>query len=121
MFVVEVVWIVFSSIDFGIVFLYDYEDLFCKLFIWKEFKEVCNMCFLFYIFFGFYGGVMYFGFEVYIFKGCVLWILKYVEVDYVVIKFVDSFFKIEYEKFDGEIMFDILMSVFWIGINYEED
>lgn len=37
------------------------------------------------------------------------------------IKDVKDCSKIEYFKFDGEIMFDILISVSRMGMNYEED
>jgi electron-transferring-flavoprotein dehydrogenase len=117
----EAAWTALSSTDSGTVFLYDYEDSLRKSSIWKELKEVRNMRPSFHTPLGLYGGVMYSGLEAYILKGRVPWTLKHAEADYAATKPADSFPKIEYEKPDGEITFDILTSVSRTGTNHEED
>lgn len=117
----EAAWTALSSTDSGTVFLYDYEDSLRKSSIWKELKEVRNMRPSFHTPLGLYGGVMYSGIDAFIFKGRVPWTFKHAQPDHAATKPADSFPKIEYEKPDGEITFDILTSVSRTGTNHEED
>lgn len=110
-----------SGSDQGTVFLYDYEDSLRKSSIWKELKEVRNMRPSFHTPLGLYGGVAYSGLEAYLLKGRVPWTLKHKLPDHAATKPADKFPKIEYEKPDGKISFDILTSVSRTGTNHEED
>lgn len=105
----------------GTVFLYDYEDALRKSSIWKELKEVRNMRPSFHNPLGLYGGVAYSGLEAFILKGRVPWTLKHKTPDHAATKLADNYPKIEYEKPDGKITFDILTSVSRTGTNHEED
>ncbi|KAL6827682.1 hypothetical protein V8C40DRAFT_202713 [Trichoderma camerunense] len=105
----------------GTVFLYDYEDALRKSSIWKELKEVRNMRPSWHNPLGVYGGVAYSGLEAYVLKGRVPWTFKHGKPDYASTKPADKFPKIEYEKPDGKITFDILTSVSRTGTNHEED
>jgi len=64
---------------------------------------------------------MYSGLEAYILKGRVPWTLKHKGTDSSATKTADQCEKIEYEKPDGKISFDILTSVSRTGTNHEED
>lgn len=103
------------------VFLYTYEDRLRDSYIWKELKEVRNMRPSFHTSLGIYGGIMYSGLEAYLFKGRVPWTLKHKGTDAGATQTADRHKKIEYEKPDGEITFDILTSVSRTGTNHEED
>ncbi|TVY48579.1 putative electron transfer flavoprotein-ubiquinone oxidoreductase, mitochondrial [Lachnellula occidentalis] len=105
----------------GSIFLYDYEDSLRNSYIWKELKEVRNMRPSFHTPLKLFGGIMYSGLEAYILKGRVPWTLKHAEPDYAATKTADQYSKIEYEKPDGKISFDILTSVSRTGTNHEED
>ena len=103
------------------VFLYGYEEALRESPIWKELKEVRNFRPSFHNPLGLYGGIMYSGLEAYLLKGRVPWTLKHKTRDHEATKPADSFPKIEYEKPDGQISFDILTSVSRTGTNHEED
>lgn len=105
----------------GGVFLYQYEDSLRKSSIWKELTEVRNMRPSFHTPLGIYGGVAYSGLEAFVLRGKAPWTLKHKEPDYAATKPADKFPKIEYEKPDGKITFDILTSVSRTGTNHEED
>lgn len=110
-----------SDKDSGTVFLYDYEDALRKSTIWSELKEVRNMRPSFHSPLKNYGGIMYSGLEAYLLKGRVPWTLKHKGTDYGNTKTADQCEKIEYEKPDGKITFDLLTSVSRTGTNHEED
>ncbi|CAG9943761.1 unnamed protein product [Clonostachys rosea f. rosea IK726] len=117
----EAAWNALSSSDEGTVFLYEYEESLRKSPIWKELKEVRNMRPSFHSPLGMYGGIVYSGLEAYVLKGRTPWTLKHKTPDYASTKPADKFPKIEYEKPDGKISFDILTSVSRTGTNHEED
>ncbi|TEY35169.1 hypothetical protein BOTCAL_0601g00020 [Botryotinia calthae] len=117
----EATWTALEKNDEGSVFLYDYEDSLRKSYIWKELKEVRNMRPSFHSPLKLYGGIMYSGLEAYVFKGKVPWTLKHKSTDAAATKLADQCTKIEYEKPDGKISFDILTSVSRTGTNHEED
>lgn len=117
----EAAWTATNDNTEGTVFLYGYEDALRKSSIWKELKEVRNMRPSFHNPLGLYGGIMYSGLEAYILKGKTPWTLKHKTPDYAATKPADQFPKIEYEKPDGKISFDILTSVSRTGTNHEED
>ncbi|CAH0052857.1 unnamed protein product [Clonostachys solani] len=117
----EAAWNALSSTDEGTVFLYEYEESLRKSPIWKELKEVRNMRPSFHSPLGMYGGIVYSGLEAYVLKGRTPWTLKHKTPDYASTKPADKFPKIEYEKPDGKISFDILTSVSRTGTNHEED
>lgn len=103
------------------VYLFQYEDALKKSSIWKELTEVRNIRPSFHTPFGLYGGIAYSGLEALILKGRVPWTLNHKKPDYAATKPADKFPKIEYEKPDGKITFDILTSVSRTGTNHEED
>ncbi|KAM0251614.1 hypothetical protein ACHAP5_001623 [Fusarium lateritium] len=107
--------------DDGTVFLYDYENKLRDSPIWKELKEVRNMRPSFHTPLGLYGGIMYSGLEAYVLKGRVPWTFKHKTPDHASTLPADKVPKIEYEKPDGKITFDILTSVSRTGTNHEED
>lgn len=118
----EAAWTALSEkTDEGTVFLYDYETKLRESSIWKELHEVRNMRPSFHNPLGLYGGIMYSGLEAYIFKGRVPWTLKHKTTDHESILPADKVPKIEYEKPDGKLTFDILTSVSRTGTNHEED
>ncbi|KAH7380820.1 electron transfer flavoprotein-ubiquinone oxidoreductase-like protein [Cadophora sp. MPI-SDFR-AT-0126] len=117
----EATWNALSSSDNGTIFLYDYEESLRKSFIWKELKEVRNMRPSFHSPLKLYGGIMYSGLEAYILKGKVPWTLSHKGTDAAATRTADQCKKIEYEKPDGKISFDILTSVSRTGTNHEED
>jgi electron-transferring-flavoprotein dehydrogenase len=117
----EAAWQALKEGNDGSVFLYDYEDSLRKSWIWKELKEVRNMRPSFHSPLGLYGGVMYSGLEAFLFKGRVPWTLKNKILDHASTKPADQCKKIEYEKPDNKITFDILTSVSRTGTNHEED
>ncbi|KAM0561079.1 hypothetical protein ACHAPJ_003580 [Fusarium lateritium] len=118
----EAAWTALSEkTDDGTVFLYDYENKLRDSPIWKELKEVRNMRPSFHNPLGLYGGIMYSGLEAYIFKGLVPWTLKHKTPDHASTLPADKVPKIEYEKPDGKLTFDILTSVSRTGTNHEED
>lgn len=117
----EAAWDALKGGDSGSVFLYNYEDSLRESWIWKELKEVRNMRPSFHSPLGLYGGIMYSGLEAFILKGRVPWTLKHKVADHAATKPADKCKKIEYEKPDGKISFDILTSVSRTGTNHEED
>ncbi|KAG9238633.1 electron transfer flavoprotein-ubiquinone oxidoreductase-like protein [Amylocarpus encephaloides] len=117
----EAAWAALGNTDAGTIFLYDYEESLRKSSIWKELKEVRNMRPSFHTPLKLYGGIMYSGLEAYILKGMGPWTLKHKGTDYSATKTADQCQKIEYEKPDGKISFDILTSVSRTGTNHEED
>ncbi|KAL6918017.1 hypothetical protein FSHL1_009446 [Fusarium sambucinum] len=118
----EAAWTALSEkTDEGTVFLYDYENKLRDSSIWKELHEVRNMRPSFHTPLGLYGGIMYSGLEAYVFKGRVPWTLKHKTPDHEAILPADKVPKIEYEKPDGKLTFDILTSVSRTGTNHEED
>jgi electron-transferring-flavoprotein dehydrogenase len=117
----EATWTALGNTDAGTIFLYDYEDALRKSTIWKELKEVRNMRPSFHNPFKLYGGILYSGLEAFILRGKVPWTLKHKGTDYSATKTADQCTKIEYEKPDGKISFDILTSVSRTGTNHEED
>ncbi|TVY32843.1 putative electron transfer flavoprotein-ubiquinone oxidoreductase, mitochondrial [Lachnellula subtilissima] len=117
----EAAYSAISQTTSGSIFLYDYEDSLRKSYIWKELKEVRNMRPSFHSPLKLYGGIMYSGLEAYILKGKMPWTLKHGKPDYAATKTADRYPKIEYEKPDGKISFDILTSVSRTGTNHEED
>lgn len=117
----EAAYSAISNASDGSIFLYDYEDSLRKSSIWKELKEVRNMRPSFHSPLKLYGGIMYSGLEAYVLKGRVPWTLKHGAPDYAATKSADQYPKIEYEKPDGKISFDILTSVSRTGTNHEED
>ncbi|TAQ87171.1 hypothetical protein B7494_g4483 [Chlorociboria aeruginascens] len=117
----EATWTALGNADNGTIFLYDYEESLRKSSIWKELKEVRNMRPSFHTPLKLYGGIMYSGLEAYVFKGRVPWTLKHKGTDSSATRTADQCKKIEYEKPDGQISFDILTSVSRTGTNHEED
>ncbi|KAH8665790.1 electron transfer flavoprotein-ubiquinone oxidoreductase-like protein [Tricladium varicosporioides] len=117
----EATWTALGNSDAGTIFLYDYEDALRKSSIWKELKEVRNMRPSFHTPLKLFGGIMYSGLEAYVLKGKVPWTLKHKGTDHGATKNADQCNKIEYEKPDGKISFDILTSVSRTGTNHEED
>ncbi|KAF5968098.1 hypothetical protein FCOIX_11590 [Fusarium coicis] len=118
----EAAWTAISEkTDEGTVFLYDYENKLRDSPIWKELKEVRNMRPSFHTPLGLYGGIMYSGLEAYVFKGRVPWTLRHKTPDHAATLPADKVPKIEYEKPDGKLTFDILTSVSRTGTNHEED
>ncbi|KAF5628540.1 uncharacterized protein FTJAE_8828 [Fusarium tjaetaba] len=118
----EAAWTAISEkTDEGTVFLYDYENKLRDSPIWKELKEVRNMRPSFHTPLGLYGCIMYSGLEAYILKGRVPWTLKHKTPDHAATLPADKVRKIEYEKPDGKLTFDILTSVSRTGTNHEED
>jgi electron-transferring-flavoprotein dehydrogenase len=118
----EAAWTALSEkTDEGTIFLYDYENKLRESSIWKELHEVRNMRPSFHTPLGLYGGIMYSGLEAYVFKGRVPWTLKHKTPDHEAILPADKVPKIEYEKPDGKLTFDILTSVSRTGTNHEED
>ncbi|RFU33745.1 Electron-transferring-flavoprotein dehydrogenase, partial [Scytalidium lignicola] len=117
----EATWTALVNSHDGTVFLYDYEDALRKSYIWKELKEVRNMRPSFHSPLKLYGGIMYSGLEAFVLKGRVPWTLKHKTTDAAATKTADQCPKIEYEKPDGKISFDILTSVSRTGTNHEED
>lgn len=109
-----------SDVDGG-VFLYQYEEELRKSSIWKELSEVRNMRPSFHTPLGIYGGVAYSGLEAFVLRGKAPWTLSHKQPDHAATKPADQFPKIEYEKPDGKITFDILTSVSRTGTNHEED
>lgn len=109
-----------SDVDGG-VFLYQYEEELRKSSIWKELSEVRNMRPSFHTPLGIYGGVAYSGLEAFVLRGKAPWTLSHKQPDHAATKPADKFPKIEYEKPDGKITFDILTSVSRTGTNHEED
>lgn len=107
--------------DEGSLFLYDYEKSLRESWIWKELKEVRNMRPSFQGPLGLYGGIMYSGLEAFVFKGRVPWTLTNKHRDHEATRRADQSPKIEYEKPDGKLTFDILTSVSRTGTNHEED
>lgn len=117
----ESAWNALKDGDDGTVFLYDYEDSLRKSWIWKELKEVRNMRPSFHSPLGIYGGIMYSGLEAFVLRGKAPWTLSHKVADHAATKHADQCKKIEYEKPDGKISFDILTSVSRTGTNHEED
>ncbi|KAI9051227.1 hypothetical protein LZ554_005328 [Drepanopeziza brunnea f. sp. 'monogermtubi'] len=117
----EATWNALSASDNGTIFLYEYEDSLRNSSIWKELKEVRNMRPSFHTPLKLYGGIMYSGLEAYVLKGKVPWTLSHKGTDASATKTADQCKKIEYEKPDGKISFDILTSVSRTGTNHEED
>ncbi|KAK8037916.1 electron transfer flavoprotein-ubiquinone oxidoreductase- mitochondrial precursor [Apiospora phragmitis] len=117
----EAAWNALKNESPGSVFLYDYEDSLRKSSIWKELKEVRNMRPSFHGPLGMYGGLMYSGLEAFVLKGRVPWTFKHKTTDHGATKTADKCPKIEYEKPDGKLTFDILTSVSRTGTNHEED
>lgn len=117
----EAAWNALTAKDDGTIFLYSYEESLRNSFIWKELKEVRNMRPSFHSPLNLYGGIMYSGLEAFILKGKTPWTLKHKGMDHEATKDADQCKKIEYEKPDGVISFDILTSVSRTGTNHEED
>lgn len=103
------------------LFLYDYETALRASPIWKELKEVRNIRPSFHNPLGLWGGIAYSGLEAFVLKGRVPWTLRHRTTDHGATKRVDQVKKIEYEKPDGKLTFDILTSVSRTGTNHEED
>ncbi|KLU87857.1 hypothetical protein MAPG_06848 [Magnaporthiopsis poae ATCC 64411] len=118
----EAAWKALAGVDSdGSIFLYDYEASLRQSSIWKELKEVRNIRPSFHSPLGMYGGILYSGLETYLLKGRVPWTLKHKTPDHLATKPADQCEKIEYEKPDGKLTFDILTSVSRTGTNHEED
>ena len=118
----EAAWKALAGVDSdGSVFLYDYEASLRQSSIWKELKEVRNIRPSFHSPLGMYGGLLYSGLETYLLRGRVPWTLKHKTADHLATKPADQCDKIEYEKPDGKLTFDILTSVSRTGTNHEED
>ncbi|KAL2283689.1 hypothetical protein FJTKL_09741 [Diaporthe vaccinii] len=118
----EAAWTALSNnADEGSVFLYDYETSLRESYIWKELKEVRNLRPSFHTPLGLYGGVMWSGIDTFLLKGRVPWTFKHKVMDHAATKPADKCTKIEYEKPDGKLTFDILTSVSRTGTNHEED
>lgn len=117
----EAAWGALSEGDNGSVFLYDYEEALRKSEIWRELRAVRNIRPSFHTPLGLYGGILYSGLESIFLKGRVPWTLKHKTMDHAATKPADQCPKIEYEKPDGKLTFDILTSVSRTGTNHEED
>jgi electron-transferring-flavoprotein dehydrogenase len=117
----EATWTALGNTDKGTVFLYDYEDSLRKSYIWKELYEVRNMRPSFHSPLKLYGGMMWSGLDSFILKGRVPWTFKHKGQDSAQTKTADQCKKIEYEKPDGKVTFDILTSVSRTGTTHEED
>ncbi|KAI9864430.1 MAG: hypothetical protein M1824_005133 [Vezdaea acicularis] len=107
--------------DDGTIFLYDYETALRQSSIWTELKAVRNMRPSFHSPLKLYGGIAYSGLEAYLLRGRVPWTLRHGRTDAAATKLADECPKIEYDKPDGKISFDILTSVSRTGTNHEED
>lgn len=70
---------------------------------------------------GLYLGMLMVGFEQKVMGGNVLWMLYYQYVDYEMLKLVLQCELIVYLKLDGKLMFDWLLLVFILNMNYEEN
>ncbi|KAJ2901791.1 hypothetical protein MKZ38_001372 [Zalerion maritima] len=105
----------------GSVFLYDYEEGLRNSWIWSELKEVRNMRPSFHSPLGLVGGILYSGIDAYFLKGRTPWTFKHKLPDHSSTESADKHRKIEYEKPDGTLTFDILTSVSRTGTNHEED
>lgn len=116
----ESAWDALREGDDSSVFLYGYEESLRESSIWKELKEVRNLRPSFQTPLGLIGGIMYSGIDAFVLKGRVPWTFKH-HADHTATKPADQCKKIEYEKPDGEITFDILTSVSRTGTNHEED
>lgn len=103
------------------LFLYDYETALRASSIWKELKEVRNIRPSFHSPLGLWGGMAYSGLDTFVLKGRVPWTLRHKTTDHGATKRADQVKKIEYEKPDGKLTFDILTSVSRTGTNHEED
>ncbi len=117
----EAAWEALKDGSQGSVFLYDYESALRKSAIWKELKSVRNMRPSFHSPLGIYGGMVYSGLDGFLLKGRVPWTFKHKVPDYAATRPADQCRKIEYEKPDGKISFDLLTSVSRTGTNHEED
>lgn len=117
----QAAWRALEREDPGTVFLFDYEDALRKSSIWKELKEVRNLRPSFHGPLGLLGGLAYSGLDTFLLKGRTPWTFKHKLPDYAATKPADKYKKIEYEKPDGKITFDILTSVSRTGTNHEED
>lgn len=117
----EAAWKALEQQDPGTVFLYDYEDSLRKSSIWRELKEVRNLRPSFHSPLGLLGGLAYSGLDTFLLKGRTPWTFKHSVPDHAATKTADKYKKIEYEKPDGKITFDILTSVSRTGTNHEED
>ncbi|OAA59473.1 electron transfer flavoprotein-ubiquinone oxidoreductase [Cordyceps fumosorosea ARSEF 2679] len=117
----QAAWRALEREDPGTVFLYDYEDALRASSIWKELKEVRNLRPSFHGPLGLLGGLAYSGLDTFLLKGRVPWTFKHKLPDHAATKPADKYKKIEYEKPDGKITFDILTSVSRTGTNHEED
>lgn len=114
-------WKALEREDPGTVFLYDYEDSLRSSSIWKELREVRNLRPSFHGPLGLLGGLAYSGLDTFLLKGRTPWTFKHKLPDHAATKPADKYKKIEYEKPDGKITFDILTSVSRTGTNHEED
>ena len=109
-----------SRDDAGSVFLYDYEDALRRSSIWSELRAVRNVRPSFHSPLGVYGGLAYSGFETLLAKGRVPWTFSH-RADHAATRPADRCRKIEYDKPDGELTFDVLTSVSRTGTDHEED
>ncbi|CAD6506280.1 BgTH12-07207 [Blumeria graminis f. sp. triticale] len=117
----EATWKALSESVTGASLLFGYEKSVRESSIWKELKEVRNMRPSFHTPLNIFGGIIYSGLEAFILKGRVPWTLSHRRTDASATKSANECTKIEYEKPDGKISFDILTSVSRTGTNHEED
>lgn len=89
--------------------------------IYRELKEVRNVRPSFHSPLGNIGGILYSGLETFLLKGRVPWTLRHAKPDHAATRTADECSRIEYEKPDGKITFDVLTSVSRTGTNHEED
>jgi len=116
----EAAWTALRRHDSGSVFLYDYEEGLRQSSIWKELRAVRNVRPSFHSPLGVYGGLAYSGFETLVSRGHVPWTFRH-RADHAATRPADRCRRIEYEKPDGELTFDVLTSVSRTGTDHEED
>ncbi|MFQ6022295.1 MAG: electron transfer flavoprotein-ubiquinone oxidoreductase [Acidiferrobacterales bacterium] len=95
-----------------------YPERLNKTWLWDELYRVRNIRPGFR--WGLYGGFIYAGLDTYLLRGRAPWTLHH-HNDHQSLKKASDCRPIEYPKYDGEITFDKLSSVFLSGTNHEEN
>ncbi|NIO38776.1 MAG: electron transfer flavoprotein-ubiquinone oxidoreductase, partial [Burkholderiales bacterium] len=89
-----------------------------KTWLWNELYRIRNIRPGFR--WGLYGGFLYAGLDTYLLRGRAPWTLHH-HNDHEALKKASACRPIEYPKYDGEITFDRLSSVYLSGTNHEEN
>ncbi|KAI8050359.1 mitochondrial electron transfer flavoprotein-ubiquinone oxidoreductase [Syncephalis plumigaleata] len=103
------------------VVLSDYEEAFKKSWVYDELYEVRNVRPSFHGPLGFLGGVMWSGIDTTILRGRAPFTFPHPKPDYAMLTPASQAKKIEYEKPDGVITFELLENLSRSGTNHEED